>query len=154
MPKALKVAGEVDSWCTSCRMLLNHRVVSMLGTKPHQVLCLTCKKEHRYKAGAPGERAAAEAAGARAGAPAKPARVTSATRAEQARVGRERDWQKAVNGSGVNDFKPYSVGGIFDEGDLIRHKKFGDGVVTRVIDAVKIEVLFKDEPKTLAHGLK
>ena len=41
----------------------------------------------------------------------------------------------------------------FREGDLLRHKKFGDGVVTRVIDAHKVEVLFRDEAKTLAQGM-
>ena len=38
-------------------------------------------------------------------------------------------------------------------GSRVRHSKFGDGVVTRVIDAHKVEVLFKDEPKTLAQGM-
>ena len=37
--------------------------------------------------------------------------------------------------------------------DLIRHSKFGDGVVTRIIDAHKVEILFKDEARTLAQAL-
>ena len=41
----------------------------------------------------------------------------------------------------------------FSEGDLLRHKKFGDGVVTRVIDDHKVEVLFRDEARTLAQGM-
>jgi hypothetical protein len=54
----------------------------------------------------------------------------------------------------MGDFKPYNVTAVFQEGDLIRHKKFGDGVVTRVIDVGKVEVLFRDEPRMLAHGMK
>jgi hypothetical protein len=65
----------------------------------------------------------------------------------------EQSWEKAIAGRGVNDFKAYNVGGSFREGDLVRHKKFGDGVVTRVIDAHKVEVLFRDEAKTLAQGM-
>jgi hypothetical protein len=58
-----------------------------------------------------------------------------------------------VLGHAVTDFKAYSVGASFKEGDLIRHKKFGDGVVLRVIDAAKVEVLFRDETRTLAQGM-
>ena len=35
----------------------------------------------------------------------------------------------------------------------MRHKKFGDGVVTRVIDGHKVEVLFRDEARTLAQSM-
>jgi hypothetical protein len=155
MGKPLKVAGEVDSWCTSCRMMLNHRIVSMIGVKPHQVLCLTCNKSHLYKAHAPGERPQAQG-GARTSRDAAPrsARIAAPTRAEAARLGREREWLAGLNARAIADYMPYNVSTVFSTGDVVRHKKFGDGVVTRVIDAQKIEVLFKDEPKTLAHGLK
>lgn len=53
----------------------------------------------------------------------------------------------------MSDFRNYRVDEIFAEGDLIRHKKFGDGIVTRILDPKKVEILFKDEPRTLAQGL-
>ena len=56
-------------------------------------------------------------------------------------------------GKAVNEFRAYRVDQTFNEGDLIRHKKFGDGVVTRILDPKKVEILFKDEPRTLAQGL-
>ena len=156
MVKAVKVAGEIDSYCTKCEMVLNHRIVSMKEGKPHFVVCLTCKTndQRRYRANAPGERAAAgaKAAGGAAGTT-RASRVSAPKRAEQARIGREQTWEKAISGHGVHEFKSYAVSGVFNEGDLLRHKKFGDGVVTRVIDAHKVEVLFKEEPKTLAHGM-
>jgi hypothetical protein len=34
----------------------------------------------------------------------------------------------------------------------VRHSKFGDGFVVRVIDRGKIEILFQDGPRTMAHG--
>jgi hypothetical protein len=80
-------------------------------------------------------------------------RAASVTKAQQAILDRERTWEKAIAGKGVHDFRPYRVDQIFAEGDLIRHKKFGDGVVTRIIDANKVEILFKDEPRMLAQGL-
>jgi hypothetical protein len=152
MPKALRVAGEVDSWCTKCRLVLNHRIVSMKNGKAFQVECLTCRATHLWRPTAPGEKPAPATAGGR---PARASgssgsgrmpRVTPAMRHEQS-------WEKAIAGRGVHDFKAYNVGGSFHEGDLLRHKKFGDGVVTRVIDAHKVEVLFRDEAKTLAQGM-
>jgi hypothetical protein len=115
------------------------------------VLCLTCNTQHLYRPNAPGEKA--EKASSGGGGSRAPASVRGPTRAEQARMGREQTWEKAIAGRGMNEFKAYNVSAVFREGDLVRHKKFGDGVVTRVIDAGKVEILFKDEPKTLAHNL-
>lgn len=154
MPKPLRVAGEVDSFCTKCRLVLNHRIVSMKAGKAHQVECLTCRTTHLWRPNAPGEKApAAGKSGSTgsersrgSGSPSKPPRATPAMKLEQ-------QWEKAIAGRAMGDFKNYNVGGTFSEGDLVRHKKFGDGVVTRVIDAGKIEILFRDEAKTLAQGM-
>ena len=151
MAKPLRVAGEVDGWCTRCRLLLNHRIVSMKSGKPHQVECLTCRSTHLWRPKPPGEKVASESPRSterRAGAPQAGSRTTRVSAA--ARL--EETWAKATLGRDPRDFKAYSVAGNFDEGDLVRHKKFGDGVLTRIIDAKKIEVLFRDEPKTLAQG--
>lgn len=153
MPKILRVAGEVDSWCTRCRLLLNHRIVSMKGPNPHQVECLTCRTTHLWRKTAPGDKAAPTGStrGARAGGPS-----TGSARSRQpaAAVRHEQRWEQAIAGRGVLEFKTYDAGGNFREGELLRHKKFGDGVVTRVIDAGKVEVLFRDEARTLAQGLR
>ncbi|HEX3343553.1 MAG TPA: hypothetical protein VHS09_03225 [Polyangiaceae bacterium] len=151
MPKALKVAGEVDSYCTKCRLVLNHRIVSMKLGKAYQVECLTCRATHLWRAAAPGEKAGPSGGTDRAPrststAAARSTRVTPAMRHEQS-------WEKAIAGRGVHEFKSYNTGASFQEGDLLRHKKFGDGVVVRVIDVHKVEVLFRDEAKTLAQGM-
>jgi hypothetical protein len=154
MPKPFRVAGEADSWCTRCRLVLNHRIVSMKSAKPYQVECLTCRTQHLWRPAAPGERnerqakqANADGAGrSHASQSSKPPRMTHAMRHAEL-------WEKAIAGRNVTDFKTYNVGANFHEGDLVRHRRFGDGVVTRVIDAHKVEVLFRDEAKTLAQGL-
>lgn len=153
MAKPLHVAGEVDSFCTKCRLVLNHRIVSMKASKAYQVECLTCRTTHLWRAAAPGEKAAAGASAA--GGAARPTRASAASKSTRvtAAMKQEQQWEKAIAGHAVNDFKAYNTGATFQEGQLLRHKKFGDGVVMRVIDAHKVEVLFKDEPKTLAQGL-
>jgi hypothetical protein len=152
MPKPLRVAGEVDSWCTRCRLVLNHRIVSMKSAKAHQVECLTCRATHLWRPTAPGEKPAASGGGdgkRLSSSPASAARVPRVSAAAR----HEQTWEKAISGHGVHEFKPYSVAVSFQEGDLIRHKKFGDGLVTRVIDAHKVEVLFRDEARTLAQAV-
>jgi hypothetical protein len=152
MGKPLRVAGEVDSWCTKCRLVLNHRIVSMKAGKAYQVECLTCRSTHLWRAHAPGEKPVTASAGARVRAAGGGASAPRSTRVTPA-MRHEQSWEKAIAGRGVHEFKAYNVGLSFKEGELIRHKKFGDGLVTRVIDAHKVEVLFRDEAKTLAQGM-
>jgi hypothetical protein len=136
---------------------LNHRVIAMVGGTPVRVECSTCGSHHNYRARAPGEKSPAAGAtrAASAGATSGPrsTRASAVTKAQQALLEREKSWEKAIAGKAVSDFKNYRVDQVFAEGDLIRHKKFGDGVVTRILDAKKVEILFKDEPRTLAQGL-
>jgi hypothetical protein len=38
------------------------------------------------------------------------------------------------------------------EGELIAHKKFGEGYVVEVLDANKVSIMFRDGLRTLAQG--
>jgi hypothetical protein len=151
MAKPLRVAGEVDSWCTKCRLILNHRIVSMKNSKAHQVECLTCRTTHLWRPNAPGEKAPASPAGDRPRAPAGGA-TARASRAPAAAKPRQL-WEAAIAGRGAHDFTAYDVHSTFKQGELVRHKKFGDGVVMRIIDGHKVEVLFGDEARTLAQAM-
>ncbi len=156
MAKALKAGGEVDSWCTKCRLFLNHRIIAMIGAKPARVECSTCGSHHNFRAASPGEKPETSTkanAKAVAGQVAKTRTPRGPSKAEQERVSREQSWEKAVSGKQPRDFKAYRTSLAFNHGDLIRHTKFGDGVVLRVIDTHKVEILFKDESRTLAQGL-
>lgn len=157
MTKPLRAGGEVDSYCTKCKLVLNHRIIAMVGGTPARVECSTCGSHHNFRPRAPGDKAPAAArstsASSRSTSTGPKSARSSVTKAQQAALDRERSWEKAVSGRGVNEFKPYRVDQLFAEGDLIRHKKFGDGIVTRILDPKKVEILFKDEPRTLAQGL-
>jgi hypothetical protein len=155
-----KTGGEIDSYCTKCRLDLGHRIVAMVEGVPKRVLCLTCNSEHNYRKpkSAAAEKAptAAKASGGttpstRPGAPRSTASARAMAAAE-AEVARERAWEKAVSGQPVTSFKAYRVSALFQENDLIRHTKFGDGLVTRVLDKSKIEVMFREGPRVLAQG--
>jgi hypothetical protein len=152
MSKPPKTGGEIDSWCTKCKLVLNHRIIAMVGPKPVRVECSTCGSHHNYRPRAPGEKAATGNAGTRSGS-ATPRAPRGPTRAEEARIQRETQWEKAIAGHALSDFTPYRVSHTFAEGQLIRHTKFGDGVVVRVVDPRKVEIMFRDENRTLAQGL-
>ena len=118
--------------------------------------CSTCSSHHLYRPKPPGERAEPEAPGTRAGAGTstpRPTRMSHVTRAEVARQDREKTWEKATVGRALTDFKRYTVLATFSEGELVRHSKFGDGVVTRIVGPSKVEVMFKDETRMLAQGM-
>jgi hypothetical protein len=136
-------------------MILNHRIVALDAGKPHNVECLTCRSTHRFRPNAPGTKAPSASSGGSSRSAAEPRapRATTVTRAEQARLDHEKGWEKAIAGRALSDFKPYSIGGSFNEGDLIKHSKYGEGVVQRVLEPKKIEVAFRDETRTLAQNL-
>jgi hypothetical protein len=156
MPKTLKPGSEVDAWCTKCRMDLLHRIIAMEGPKIARVECLTCRGHHNYRspksapAAAKAERAPAKGSATRGSGPAMSARKMAAHEAERQR---ESTWEKAVLGKPVTSFRAYRATQTFSSGDLIRHGKFGDGYIVRIIDRQKVEVMFKDGPRTLAQAL-
>jgi hypothetical protein len=156
MSKPLRAGGEVDSWCTKCKLVLNHRIIAMVGPIPARVECSTCNSHHNFRPRAPGDKAPAAGArstGASSASSGPRSTRSSVTKAQQAVLDREKSWEKAIAGKGVREFRAYRVSESFSEGDLVRHSKFGDGVVTRILEGKKVEILFKDDTRTLAQGL-
>src|SRR5215831_15699747 len=45
-----RVAGEVDAFCTRCKLTLAHTILAMVGTKIARVRCNTCGGDHVYRA--------------------------------------------------------------------------------------------------------
>ena len=70
------------------------------------------------------------------------------TEAEQ----KERAWKEALVGRMEDPAAAYRTTARFAPGDLVEHTKFGRGLVRRV-DGGKIEVLFKDGARLLAHAM-
>jgi hypothetical protein len=152
----LKPGAEIDAWCTSCRADRLHRIIAVVGNAPKKVECLSCKGHHLYRATAAQKEAAAAHKRASRGEGSSTVSRVSRTSMASAAKKREEDlvatWEKAVAGQPFESFKPYRIDKTFVKGELIRHNKFGDGIVTTIIDAGKLEILFRDGMKTLAHS--
>jgi hypothetical protein len=139
-------------------MDLGHRIIAMVGGVPVKVECQTCMSHHKYRR--PMEDRGAER---RASAPTDAGRTRSAStpRSASARAvaeaaaeaQRDHAWQARIAGKMADDFVKYSPKATFALDDLVKHFKFGDGYVVRVIDVKKIEVMFRDGPRVLAQGI-
>jgi hypothetical protein len=160
--KKPKTGGEIDAYCTKCKLDLNHRIIAMADGVVKKVECLTCRSHHLYRRPkterdaahaqmekrAEARKAAAAAAGAGGG-----TKAERAARAERSEREQQSAWEHAIAGKPSTAFTAYRISLTFGQGDLIHHPKFGDGVVARVIDQNKVEVLFRDGPRTMAQGM-
>ncbi|NUP04685.1 MAG: hypothetical protein HOW73_01345 [Polyangiaceae bacterium] len=157
-PKPPRVGGEIDAYCTKCRLDLNHRIIAMVDNQVKRVECLTCKGDHNYRRpkserDKEEERKAMHRAihAPKDGMPTR----SIASKAERggSKLNTKQLWEKSIAGQPPSAFKAYNVKGTFSPGELIRHTRFGDGVVARIIDPMKVEILFEDGPRTMAQGL-
>jgi len=154
-----KPGGEVDAWCTSCRADRLHRIIAVVNGQPKKVECLSCKGHHLFRATQAQKDAAAAHKRASKG-DSSSAPVSRASRASAATAPRKREedhvatWEKAIAGQPFDAFKPYRIDRTFSKGELLRHSKFGEGVVATILDANKCEVLFREGMKTLAQSIQ
>jgi len=156
--KPLTAGSEIDAWCTKCKMPLGHRIVALVRSTPARVICMTCGSEHRYLKKAPGTQSIAPvkrlADGSisqvgRSGSAATPTRTSAASHKAPAKAN---EWDSRVLGQSVSSFTRYSMTRRFALGELVSHPKFGDGYVLDVVDPQKVSIMFREGPKTLAHG--
>jgi hypothetical protein len=142
--------GEIDAWCTKCRMDLLHRIIAVHEGQIARVECRTCGGHHNYRRQRTAPAKAAPSTKPRSPFTGHGARAAAAAEVERQRVA---TWIRAVAGKPDPSFKPYRATETYVRGDLVRHGKFGDGYVVKVIDRQKVEAMFKDGPRTLAHAL-
>jgi len=138
------VGKETLAYCTSCKMDLNHIIVAMKGDRIAKVQCLTCKKEHAYKA----------AKGVSEPGKAKTTRKKKSAADEAAATASsiEAEWEKLMNAHRDAPMKSYNMKGSFLLGDKINHPNFGEGIVGKLIYPNKLEVIFRNDIKVLIHA--
>nr|AYM54510.1 hypothetical protein [Racemicystis crocea] len=153
--KPPRTGGEIDSYCTKCRLDLTHRIIAMVGDTVKKVECKTCGSHHLYRRPKSERDAVKDKVMKRSDERPRSGGGSRAERAAaQSRLERDQTaaWEHAIAGQPTTAFKPYRITLTLAEGELVHHSKFGDGVVSKVIDRGKVEILFKDGPRTMAHG--
>ncbi len=134
-----KVGGEVDAFCTRCKMTLGHTILAMVGTKIARVRCNTCGGDHAYRS-APGTTTRTPSA----------ARATKKTTAEERAEKVILNFQEQLAGRDLNAAPMYSPKDSYQPDQLINHPTFGYGIVTAVRND-KVDISFKGQQKTLVH---
>ncbi len=140
---SIGVGKEILSQCNKCKLILAHIIVTMkTATDPDKVMCKTCKSTHTYKdPSAKKKKATIEKV-------IKNNRLASGKRTSQT-LGEI--WTSAISKAAAPSVA-YSIRSSFKIGDVIDHPNFGQGIVEKLIDNNKIEVLFKEDYKTLLHN--
>jgi hypothetical protein len=138
MAKALKVGGDIDAWCTRCKMTLGHTILAIVYGRPARVRCNTCQGEHNYRGSAatPPRKGAWEPREVRERRESRPA-VTS--------------WEALLAGKDLSRARKYTAKEKYAAEEVIQHPSFGVGLVQEV-RGDKIQVAFKADVKTLVHG--
>ena len=145
--KQLSAGDIIESRCTKCREVLNHRIVAMVEGRVVRVECNTCNGVHNYYP----PPTAKEAKAPRAATARKTGSTSAAPRASRkdpAEVERE-EWASLHPTFDLDKAVPYAMDGKFQVKKLIQHPSFGVGIVKAVIVPSKMQVLFKDGIKLL-----
>jgi len=131
------VGKEVLSYCSKCKLTLAHTITNMKDAKTiGKVECKTCKTTHAYK-----DPSKVKAKG-----------TSKLTQQKNKTADSVSDiWMAAINNSKAKS-KKYTIKQKFDLKDIIDHPTFGPGVVDRLIDNNKIQVIFRHDIKTLVHN--
>ena len=133
MPAKHKVGGDIDAWCTRCKMNLGHTILAMVGARPARVRCNTCQGEHNFR-----------------GAPEPPRKGSWQPRAVRERPA-VTSWEALLAGKDLSRARKYTAREKFAQDEVLQHPVFGIGLVQEV-RGDKIQVAFKADVKTLVHG--
>jgi ribosomal protein L44E len=136
------VGKDVEAYCGKCKADTWHVVTVVKNGKLNKVICKICNATHVYKAPEGSE------------APAKAAPTTRRRTTGTSRTGRgKKDWGTLVGQIEDKQVIDYAISGEFSTIPAIRHKNFGVGVITKVHNRNKIEVIFQEGTKILAQNL-
>ena len=132
-----KVSGRVITRCNRCKMDLAHTIVAIVGNDIKRVQCNTCGSPHNFNYSRKKNEDDED----------KPKTILKPTRREMPiPLGA---WSRKLDGRDYSTAKNYSPKEKFVQNDLINHPTFGMGVVEKVLDNKKVEVLFQSGLKIL-----
>ena len=144
--KKLEVGQEIETQCTKYKTEMIHVITAIKDDKRSKFMCKGCLTNHKYHEDStetPKKRG-----------PGRPRKTEQGASKPTVRRGRKKDWPSLVSKIEENEIVDYSISEDFSEIHAIRHKKFGVGVITKIIADNKIEVVFQEYKKILAQNWK
>ena len=137
MIKSYSVGGDIDAWCTKCKLELGHTIIAIVENLPKKVKCNTCNGQHNFRAK-----------------PVKSSR-TKPERSPRKTRSKETSYEEYISRLSAGDpanSRKYNTKGNFEKDEIIDHLSFGIGIVLSVIQVNKINILFKDGPRLLIQN--
>jgi hypothetical protein len=135
MTDKISTGGDIDAYCTKCKLNLEHFVLAVVAGTVVKVKCKTCGSIHRFK-----------------GTPAARSKSTKKVGTSKPLVSTQAQWEAAVDAARGPEL-PYDMTSSFRDGDFIVHSFFGKGVVLKTYFR-KCSVLFRDKERLLATANK
>lgn len=133
-----QIGKDIDAFCTKCKMLLNHVVVSEINGSVSKVQCRTCGTVHKFRGGA--KKASTE----KSERPARTPRAKSSLNSQAKTAEIQARWQKKKDAMPADPaIIDYRIGGDYRASDIVRHATFGLGFVERVLGKTRVEILFQ-----------
>jgi hypothetical protein len=146
------VGSEVESMCTKCKLVTVHVVSAIKDDKITKVMCKSCLSSHRYRPVDEETKAEiVQKAQERKLVAQKAARKRAATSAA-------RKWENLLTKvqdeeqEQEQDPTEYSIQQTYETNQIINHTKFGKGVVVKIIDDKKVDIVFEDGIRTMAQN--
>jgi hypothetical protein len=121
---ALRVGGEVDSWCGPCESITTHNIIAMVSDTPKQVVCQSCGGRHGFRM-TPARKPAAESTNPETPQESEAVRKAEKKAEELRSLGRELAEATQVRVFDAHD--RYKVG------EILSHPIFGRGKVETVL---------------------
>lgn len=135
MTKAHSAGGNIDSWCTKCKLMLAHTIIAMVDNSPKKVKCNTCNSKHNFREKPVGAK-----------------KVKPSGRNVKSKEAHYSEYKIRMEGCDISKTKKYSIRGDFMENDIIDHSTFGIGIIKKVVQNDRIEVLFMENNKLLIQN--
>ncbi|MFQ5864510.1 MAG: hypothetical protein ACE5IW_04690 [bacterium] len=139
--KQYEIGQEIATLCSKCKSEMIHVITAVTDDKIKKVMCKGCYTTHVF-------RKASSESKTKSG-PGRPRKSDSKT---PVRRSRKYDWSKLVSELDESQIVNYEINDDYTEKEAIRHKRFGVGIIIKVISDIKIEVLFQDDRKILAQN--
>lgn len=140
-----KPGGEVDAFCTRCKMTLAHTILAMVGQTIARVQCNTCRGQHAFRS-APGT-AKPRSSSSSSSSGSTATRAASREPAVKTVIG----FEEQLKGKDLTRARKYSPKDTYAVDEVMDHPTFGFGLVKTVRED-KVDVAFKAAEKTLVHG--
>jgi hypothetical protein len=137
MTDTVSVGADIEAQCGRCHDATVHKIVTVEKGRPKRALCTVCNAEHLYRR--PKGPEPARGTGKRAGGARKKDDSVAA-------------FEKALKAAPEEEPVEYDITGRFQEGQRLRHKTFGEGVVLKVLRPQVAEVIFRDGVRKMAMG--